>query len=70
MNPEAFAVFIPILALSIPVAAIIFRGLQKVARLRIEEGMLKLGSLACTGFGATVEPDYAALQPMPKAAWI
>jgi len=39
-------------------------------RLRIEEGMLKLGSLACTGFGATVEPDYAALQPMPKAAWI
>lgn len=38
-------------------------------RLRIEEGVLELGSLACTGFGATVEPDYAALQPMPKSGW-
>lgn len=38
-------------------------------RLRIEEGQLNIGSLACTGFGATVEPDYTALQPMPKATW-
>jgi L-alanine-DL-glutamate epimerase-like enolase superfamily enzyme len=38
-------------------------------RLRIEAGLIQLGSLACPGFGAAVEPDYAALQPMPKAAW-
>ena len=38
-------------------------------RLRIEEGLLRLGSLACAGFGTTVEPDYTALAPMPKATW-
>ncbi|WP_119420359.1 mandelate racemase [Desertibaculum subflavum] len=38
-------------------------------RLRIEDGLLQIGSLACAGFGATVEPDFTALQRMPKAAW-
>jgi hypothetical protein len=45
MDPQGFAVFIPILALSIPVAAVIFNGLQKVARLRIEEAKVKAGLL-------------------------
>jgi uncharacterized protein involved in exopolysaccharide biosynthesis len=45
MNPEGFAVFIPIVALSIPVAAIVVHGLQKVARLRIEEAKVKAGLL-------------------------
>ena len=28
-----------------------------------------LGSLDTPGLGATVEPDYAAMAPMPRAAW-
>jgi hypothetical protein len=38
-------------------------------RLRIENGLLQIGSLACKGFGAAVEPDYSSLPPMPKATW-
>ena len=45
MNPEGFAVFIPIVALCIPVAAIIVNGMQKLARLRIEEAKVKAGML-------------------------
>ena len=45
MNPEGFAVFIPIGALCIPVAGIIFHGLEKVARLRVEEAKVKAGQL-------------------------
>ncbi len=37
MDVSGFAVFIPILALSIPVLAIFFNGLHKTMRLRIEE---------------------------------
>ena len=45
MDPQGFAVFIPILALCIPVAAVVFHGLQKVARLRVEEAKVKAGML-------------------------
>ncbi len=38
-------------------------------RLAIHEGALELGSLDVPGLGATEEPDYAAMQPMPKAEW-
>ncbi len=38
-------------------------------RLAIRAGMLEIGSLGCAGFGATAEPDFAASQPMPRAAW-
>jgi hypothetical protein len=44
MNPD-FGVFVPIIALSIPLAGIIFHGLQKVARLRIEEARVRGGAL-------------------------
>jgi uncharacterized protein involved in exopolysaccharide biosynthesis len=45
MNPESVAVFIPIVALCIPVAGIIFHGLEKVARLRVEEAKVRAGQL-------------------------
>ncbi|MCC6467343.1 MAG: mandelate racemase [Alphaproteobacteria bacterium] len=40
------------------------------ARLRIEQGKLQLGSLACSGFAVSGETDFAALRamrPAPKA---
>ena len=43
MDPGSFAVFIPIVALCIPVAGIIFHGLEKIARLRVEEAKVKAG---------------------------
>ena len=45
MDPAGFAVFIPIIALCIPVEGIIFRGLEKVARLRVEEAKVRAGQL-------------------------
>lgn len=38
-------------------------------RLAIRNGVLDLGSLETPGLGASVEPDYAAMAAMPKAAW-
>ncbi|MBR0671054.1 enolase-like domain-containing protein [Neoroseomonas soli] len=39
-------------------------------RLAIREGMLELGSVVgAVGLGAAIEPDTAAMQPMPGAAW-
>ncbi len=38
-------------------------------RLAIPDGMLDIGSLETPGLGATLEPDFTAMAPMPKAAW-
>jgi hypothetical protein len=38
-------------------------------RLRVRDGALEIGSLATPGLGATEEPDYAAMEPMPRALW-
>jgi hypothetical protein len=38
-------------------------------RLAIRGGALEIGSLDTPGLGATVEPDFAAMDEMPKAAW-
>jgi hypothetical protein len=38
-------------------------------RLAVREGALEIASLATPGLGATVEPDFRALEPMPKAEW-
>jgi hypothetical protein len=39
-------------------------------RLAIREGMLELGSVVdAVGLGAALEPDVAAMEPMPAAAW-
>jgi hypothetical protein len=35
------------------------------ARLRIEQGELALGSLACPGFAVAADMDFAAMRPMP-----
>jgi len=38
-------------------------------RLAVRDGALAIGSLDTPGLGATVEPDYAAMEAMPKADW-
>ena len=38
-------------------------------RLRIEEGLLRIGSLECAGFATTVVPDLSTTPRMPKAEW-
>ena len=38
-------------------------------RLAIRDGAIEIRSLATPGLGATAEPDYAAMEPMPKADW-
>jgi hypothetical protein len=38
-------------------------------RLRIRDGMLRIGSLDVPGLGAGVEPDLGTMEAMPKAAW-
>jgi hypothetical protein len=47
-------VWIPILALTIPVLAILFGGLQKIYKLRIEEAKVRAGTL---GSGADAALD-------------
>jgi hypothetical protein len=37
------------------------------ARLRIRDGRLALGSLACPGFAVAADMDFAAMRPMPRA---
>ncbi|MEO8925362.1 MAG: mandelate racemase [Caldimonas sp.] len=38
-------------------------------RLHIENGLLRIGSLECAGFGSSVTPDLSTTPAMPKAAW-
>ena len=45
MDRQALAMLIPIVAMTIPIVAIIFNGLQKVARMRLEEARLRAGGL-------------------------
>ena len=45
MDKQVIALLIPILALCIPVAAIVLNGLQKLARLRLEEAHVRAGAL-------------------------
>lgn len=49
--------FIPIVALSIPLAGVIFFGLQKLARTRLEEARVRAGEL-----GAGGEAELTALR--------
>ncbi len=42
MDKQVVALFIPIIALAIPVAAIVMSGLQKMWRLRLEEAKLRI----------------------------
>jgi hypothetical protein len=45
MDKQIIALLIPIFALSIPLAGVIFYGLLKVARLRLEEARVNAGVL-------------------------
>jgi cell division protein FtsB len=45
MGPGELGVLIPIFALAIPIVAIVSNGMQKVARLRLEEAKARAGSL-------------------------
>ena len=45
MDKQIIALLIPIVALSIPLAGVIFYGLLKVARLRLEEARVHAGVL-------------------------
>jgi hypothetical protein len=45
MDKQIIALLIPIIALAIPLAGIIFFGLQKLARTRLEEARLRAGTL-------------------------
>ena len=38
-------------------------------RLKIENGLLHIGSLECAGFGTSVVPDLSTTAPMPRADW-
>jgi hypothetical protein len=44
VDKQVVALLIPIVALAIPVASIIFYGLLRLARMRLEEARLRLGS--------------------------
>jgi Tfp pilus assembly protein PilO len=43
VDKQALVLLIPIFALAIPVAGVIFHGLQKIARMRLEEARLRAG---------------------------
>lgn len=45
MEKQIIALLIPIIALAIPLAGVIFFGLQKLARTRLEEARLRAGTL-------------------------
>jgi hypothetical protein len=45
MDKQALALLIPIVAMLIPIAGIVFHGMQKVARLRLEEARVRAGEL-------------------------
>ena len=57
MDRHALAMLIPILALAIPVTAIVFGGLMKLARVRLEETRIRAGVL-----GSGAEAELAALR--------
>jgi hypothetical protein len=57
MDRHALAMLIPILALAIPVTAIVFGGLMKLARIRLEETRIRAGVL-----GSGAESELAALR--------
>jgi Tfp pilus assembly protein PilO len=57
MDRQVIALLIPIFALAIPLAGIVFVGLQKLARTRLEETRLRTGVLGKEG-----ETEIAALR--------
>ena len=57
MEPQVLQPLIPIFALAIPLAGIVFYGLQRLARTRLEEARLRAG-----GLEKSAETDLTALR--------
>jgi hypothetical protein len=57
VDRHALVLLIPILALTIPVVAMVFRGLERLARTRLEETRLRAGAL-----GGGADAELAALR--------
>jgi predicted nuclease with TOPRIM domain len=57
MDPELVQPLIPILALAIPLSGVVFYGLQKLARTRLEEARVRAGLLGKDG-----EAEIASLR--------
>jgi len=47
----------------------LYRATPGGVRLRIENGRIAIGSLDCVGFGSSVTPDVAGMEPMPQSDW-
>jgi hypothetical protein len=62
MDSHTLGLLIPILALSIPVTAIVFNGWQKVARMRLEEAKLRASGGEMGGEVAVRRDEVAALR--------
>ena len=62
MDKQVFALFIPILALAIPVSPIIVHGLQRVARTRLEEARLRLSGGGADGEVAALREEVGELR--------
>lgn len=58
MDRQTLALLIPIIALLIPISAIVMGGIQKIARLHLEEAKVRAGALPD---GAVAELDQMRL---------
>jgi hypothetical protein len=61
MDSHMIALLIPIVAMGIPIAAVVFHGMQKVAALRLEEARLRAAS-ADTAEVEALRGDVAELR--------
>jgi len=63
MDKQVVALFIPIIAMLIPTAAIIMNGLQRVARIRLEEARARAGQELTDGTAVQeLRDEVAALR--------
>ncbi|HXV90260.1 MAG TPA: hypothetical protein VD707_02765 [Gemmatimonadales bacterium] len=62
MDKQVVALLIPILALAIPVSAIVLHGLQRIARIRLEEARLRAGAGGGEGEVAALRDEVAELR--------
>lgn len=51
MDRQMLALLIPIMAMGIPIVAIVFNGMQKVWKLRLEEARIRAGALEAGNSG-------------------
>jgi hypothetical protein len=66
MDPRGLAVLIPVLALSIPVLALVFNGLTKLAKMRKEAIEAQYGGSLTSSVEAQLEDLRAQMQGMQR----